>query len=239
MTTPLIDPPSDSRTAQTRESILNASEQLFIEQGHDATSLRQITRAAHVNLAAVNYHFGSKEALVQAVLKRRLGALNELRMSALDALETASGGAPLKPSQILDAFFGTLLRMAARQDGEGAGMLILLERTMTDPAGFIHTLFAQEYGPVLERFRQALFRALPDVPQDEIIWRFQFMLGATSFAIVGPRALRRAVGWQPVAEGADDIALLLPRLMSFLIGGLRAPLPDRPIPISEITTETP
>ena len=220
-------PGLDARSEATRDAILRASESLFIQQGHDATSLRQITALANVNLAAVNYHFGSKEALVQAVLKRRLAVLNEERLAALDALEAAAGKDAVKPSLIVDAFFGTLMRHAARPN-TGAAVLTLLERTMTDPATFVRSLFAEEYAPVLERFRQALFKALPNVPQDEIVWRFQFMLGATSYAIVGPQALRQVTGWDVDAPNADDVTKLLPRLMNFLLGGLRAPIPDFP-----------
>lgn len=194
----------------TRDALVNAAERLFIEKGHHATSLRDITREAGANLAAVNYHFGSKEALIQAVLKRRLSAINEARLQALDVLERQANGTPLKPSQILDAFFGTMLRVAGEEQESQAGVLMLLERTMTDPAAFIHTLFAHEYVPVINRFREALFTALPDVPRDEIIWRFQFMLGATSYAIVGPETLRSAAGWRETGDAGDDAALLLP-----------------------------
>ena len=218
---------SNCRAAATSDALINAAEKLFIEKGHHATSLRDITREASANLAAVNYHFGSKESLIQAVLKRRLSAINDERMLALDRLEQQNPGKPLKPSQILDAFFGTLLRMAPDENSQESGVLMLLERTMTDPAAFIHTLFAHEYAPVMNRFREALFAALPGVPQDEIIWRFQFMLGATSYAIVGPKALRRATGWRDSGSDKEDAELLLPRLMSFLLGGLRAPLPER------------
>ncbi len=218
-----INVPSSTNTC---EALINAAEKLFIEKGHHSVSLRDITREAKANLAAVNYHFGSKEGLVQAVLKRRLLAINQERMNALDRLEEQAQGKPLKPSHILDAFFGTLLRMAADEAGEGAGVLMLLERTMSDPAAFIHTLFDHEYVPVLNRFREALCAALPGVPQDEIIWRFQFMLGATSYAIVGPQALRQVAGWCQGDDEKADAALLLPRLMTFLQGGLRAPLPE-------------
>ena len=89
------------RTPNTRESILDTAEALFAQQGHDGTSMRQITGAAGVNLASVNYHFGSKESLVQAVLKRRLEVLNRERLRLLDELESQSGGKPLKPSLIV------------------------------------------------------------------------------------------------------------------------------------------
>ena len=227
--------PAEGRASATREAILGACERLFMQHGHEATSLRQIAREAGVNLAAAHYHFGSKEALIQAVLKRRLAALNDRRIAALDSLEREARGAPLKPSHIVDAFFGTLLRMADGPQGpEGRNVLALLERTMTDPASFVHAFISREYMPVIDWFRDALFRALPDVPREEIVWRFQFMLGATSYAIVGPHALYRAAGLgqhdTPPQRTEDDTRLLLPRLMSFLMGGLRAPLPEHSPP---------
>ena len=207
------------RSSSTRESILDTAEALFAQQGHDGTSMRQITGAAGVNLASVNYHFGSKESLVQAVLKRRLAVLNNERMRLLDELEAQAEGKPLKPSQIVDAFFGTLLRLAADPEQAGSTFLPLLERTMTDPTDFIRALFAEEYADVLDRYRNALFAALPDVPRAEIMWRFQFMLGATSYAIIGTDLLRSVTGWViDEAEQPNNPELLLPRLMSFLLG---------------------
>ncbi len=227
------------RGSDTRQRILDAAERLFMAQGYDAASMRQITTEADANLAAVNYHFGSKEALVQQVFKRRLDWLNGERLRVLDALEAKAAGKPLKPSQILDAFFGTLLRMAANKELGGQTFLRLLGRTMTGPSGFIGALFAEEYGDVLDRYKAALFLALPGVPREEIVWRFHFMLGATSYAIAGTDALRLVTDWQ--LHDADDAAnageRLLPRLMSFLLGGLRAPLP--PFALSPTAEKTP
>src|SRR3546814_10994466 len=107
--------------------------------------MRQITRAAGVDLAAVNYHFGSQEALVQAVLKRRLAILNQERLRLLDQLEAEAGGEPLKPSQIVDAFFGTLLRLAASPAPSATNFLPLLARTQTHPTSFPPPPVAQEY----------------------------------------------------------------------------------------------
>lgn len=217
---------ADSSAPSTRNLILDTAERLFVQQGFNGTSMRQITSEADVNLAAVNYHFGSKESLVQAVLKRRLAVLNQERLRQLDELETCAQGNPLKPSQIVDAFFGTLLRLAASPDHAGKNFLPLLERTMIDPTDFIRTLVASEYASVMERYQAALFKALPDVPRTEIIWRFQFMLGATSYAIIGTEVLRTVIGWATEdSDSAQDPDRLLQRLMSFLLGGLRAPLP--------------
>lgn len=209
--------------ADTRLRIIVAAEALFIEQGLGVTTLRQITARAGVNLAAVNYHFGSKHALIEEMFHRRLGWLNEQRLLELDRLEAKAGSAPLRPSQILEAFFGVALRMAFDKEGGGDRFMRLLGRTYTEPSEFIRVFLAEEYSAAIPRFKAALFKSLPDVPKAEILWRFHFMLGALSYAISGADALQILGG----VDDSDNEALYA-RLLSFLIGGLRAPLPEWP-----------
>ena len=218
---------AEIRTADTRERILDAGERLFMAHGYEGTSMRLITSEASVNLAAVNYHFGSKESLIQEVFRRRLDWLNDERLRVLIEMEEAAAGKPLKPSQIVDGFFGTLLRMADDNERGGMTFLRLLGRTLTEPSEFIRTFLAHEYATVMERYKEAFFKALPDVPKAEIVWRFHFMLGATSYAIAGTDALRLVTDWQvEEADAVDRVDRLVPRLMSFLMSGLRAPLPQ-------------
>jgi len=205
----------------TRARILAAAEQLFTEHGFEATSLRLITGAAKGKLAAVNYHFGSKEALIQEVFKSRLTRLNEARLTELDRLEAAAKGAPLKPRQIVEAFFGVALKMAADTEGGGRTFMRLLGRTYTEPAAFIRNFLGEEHEAVISRFKKALFASLPDVAHAEILWRFHFMLGAMAYAISGADALHIV---DTVDLPESDAEALTARLMSFLIGGLRAPL---------------
>lgn len=225
---------AEVRTVDTRERILDAAERLFMAHGYEGTSMRQITGEAAVNLAAVNYHFGSKESLMQEVFRRRLDWLNDERMRVLNEMEHVAGDKPLKPSQIVDGFFGTLLRMATDDQRGGMTFLRLLGRTLTDPSEFIRTFLAHEYANVMDSYKEALFKALPDVPKTEIVWRFHFMLGATSYAIAGTDALRLVTDWQ-IEDGStmDRLDHLVPRLMSFLLGGLRAALPQFPDVMSE------
>ncbi|MBR0567929.1 TetR family transcriptional regulator [Azoarcus sp. L1K30] len=214
---------SDSRstTPDTRDRILDAAEALFVEHGLEATSMRMITGRAAANLAAVNYHFGSKDALIQAVFRRRLTELNRQRLAALDRIEAEASGAQIKPSQIVEAFFGTALALAADTEHGGSTFMRLLGRTYTEPNGFVRQFLAEEYAEVLERFLAALYGSLPGVPREEILWRFHFMMGAMSYAIAGTDALQLFAG---TFDDADP-QRLMPRLMSFLLGGLRAPLP--------------
>ena len=216
--------PGNKIGPETRSRILDAAEALFVEHGLDATSMRMITARAEVNLAAVNYHFGSKDKLIHEVFRRRLAELNRMRLAALDEMEARARAEerPLKPSQVLEAFFRPALEMATDTRHGGHTFMRLLGRTYTEPNSFVRRFLAEEYAETLDRFLAALYGALPGVSRTEILWRFHFMMGATSYAIAGTDALRLFTG-----EFDDDAPeRLMPRLMSFLLGGLRAPLPE-------------
>jgi len=218
--------------SDTRERILDVAEHQFMANGYEGTSMRMITSAAAVNLAAVNYHFGSKEGLLREVFRRRLSWLNKERLSILDALEKRANGESLKPSQVLEAYFGTLLRIGEDEALGGVTFLRLLGRTLTNPSEFIGAFFASEYAEVIERYKLALIRSLPDTPRAEIIWRLHFMLGAMSYAIAGTDLLQVITGFEPgddagqETDSRTEARRLSGRLMPFLLGGLRAPLPD-------------
>ena len=89
--------------SDTKERILDAAEELFAESSYDSTSLRGVTRAADVNLAAVHYHFGSKQALYEAVVTRRVSDVNRDRLERLAALERAAGGGSIPIEALVEA----------------------------------------------------------------------------------------------------------------------------------------
>jgi len=131
-------------------------------------------------------------------------------------------GVRIKPSQVLEAFFEPSLQMATDETHGGRIFMQLLGRTYSEPNAFVRKFLAAEYADTLERFLDALYASLPGVPREEILWRFHFMMGATSYAIAGTDALQLFAG----KFDDEDPARLIPRLMSFLLGGLRAPLPE-------------
>src|ERR1022692_4678526 len=93
----------------TKDRILDAAERLLSKNGFDATSLRAITAEADVNLAAVNYHFHSKDALMKALIARRLGPVNQKRLAMLDAVESAAGNGPLPVGAVIAAFISPVI----------------------------------------------------------------------------------------------------------------------------------
>src|SRR5262245_64123957 len=127
-----VKPPHETRTR-----ILDAAEELFMQHGFEGTSMRQLTAKAEVNLAAVNYHFGSKDALIEAVFRRRLDPMNAARIAALDEIEAAASPTT---EAIIRAFVGPSLRMMEDAKGGGRNFIRLLGRTYTEPAKGIRQL---------------------------------------------------------------------------------------------------
>ena len=212
------------RPTVTKEKILDAAEALFMEHGFEATSLRTITAAAAVNLAAVNYHFGSKEELFQAVLTRRLDPMNQERVALLTRLEREAAPAPLPCDRILSAMFIPALKLARDPERGGKNFLRLLGRAYADPAPFIRRFLAEQYAVMIARFKAAFARALPELPRKELSWRLHFIMGALSYTLAGTDALRLIAELTPAETGNDE--LLLRRLAPFLLAGLQSPVPD-------------
>ena len=212
------------QTADTKERILSAAESLFMERGYAATSLRLITAKAKVNLAAVNYHFGSKDALIREVLERRLGPLNSARIAHLDDLESGAHGRPLTTEQIMEAIVTPALPLSKDPPGESAVFLRLLGRAFSEPAQSMRAILPAQYRQLVLRFKEALVRALPDIPDQELTWRMHFMFGALSHTMADNDALKLIAACE--LEGVDDPQAIIRRLVPFLAAGLQAPLPQ-------------
>jgi len=201
---------------ETRTRILDAAEELFMLHGFEGTSMRLLTAKAGVNLAAVNYHFGSKDALIEALFRRRLDPMNAERVAALERLEEFSA------ENIIRAFVRPSLRLIEDAQGGGRNFIRLLGRTYTEPAKPVRVLIGQMYAPTMERFKAALERALPQMPRDELVWRMHFMFGTLAYTLAATDTVQLIAGCKP--EDRHDARLLEERLTAFLAAGLHAPL---------------
>lgn len=206
---------------ETQIRILDAAEELFMQHGFEGTSMRLLTAKAGVNLAAVNYHFGSKDALIEAVFRRRLDPMNTARIAEIDRMEKEAGGQPLTPEAIIRAFVGASLRMIEDSKTGGRNFIRLLGRTYTDPSKAIRALIGGLYAPAMERFKAAFERALPQMPRDELVWRMHFMFGTLAYTLAATDTVQLIAGCKP--EDRYDARLLEERLTSFLVAGLLAP----------------
>jgi AcrR family transcriptional regulator len=214
-------PVQEAVPADTKTRILDVAESLFMEHGFEATSLRQLTTAAGVNLAAVNYHFGTKEELFQAVLTRRLDPMNQQRIGLLDELEREAAGKPIACERILSAMLIPALRLSRDEEHSGKNFLRLIGRAYADPAPFIRHFLSDQYAEMISRFKEAFLLTLPHLTRQELTWRLHFVMGALSYSLAGTDVLKLLAQAMPGELNDDEV--LLERLAPFLVAGLKAP----------------
>jgi AcrR family transcriptional regulator len=207
--------------APTKDRILDAAERLFAANGFAATSLRNITSEAGANLAAVNYHFGSKEALLVAVIERRIGPINELRLQMLDAAEAEAVDGPLELETVLRALLMPLLdngRLLVRGYGP---FLQLAGRMHFESDENVRRIFMNIFQEVRKRFLAAFERALPELPAGEIFLRVHFLVGAMAHTLIWHHSL---VKEEALPHLDLDMKSTIDKLISFAMAGMKAPL---------------
>lgn len=223
-----------TNVGNTRARLLEAAESLFIERGYEAMSLRQITSRADANLAAVNYHFGSKEFLMQELLSKRLDRLNQERLQLLSVCEQQQGSGVLDASAVLSVLFVPALRLS-RDAAGGPAFMRLLGRVYSDPSPFIRDYLQEHYRPIFGRFFEAFSRALPELPRNELGMRLHFSLKSLSGVLAG-ESMDDLIISLSMGETISD-TVLLARLISLVSPMLTTPLgsPEQIQIIDEVT----
>jgi len=171
-------------TDTTRQRILDTAERLFADEGFHATTLRRITREAGVNLAAVNYHHGSKDALILAVFQRRLDELNSDRLARLEAV--LSQRDPPWLEDVLEAFIYPALLLGTQSSGDGGRFMRLLMRAWAENATQLHGKIARQYSHVMRAFADAVSKALGTSP-DNLRQQLDFLIGALTYTMAETR----------------------------------------------------
>ncbi|MEO6799375.1 MAG: TetR/AcrR family transcriptional regulator [Rhodanobacter sp.] len=201
-------------TLSTRDRILGAAEALFAQRGFDGASLRQLTAAAGVNLAAVNYHFGSKEKLVEEVFRRRLDALNADRLAALGRLGDKH---PPTLEEVLAAYIRPALELS--HEGNGALFMRVLARAFAEHDGTLRQFLSDNYGHVMRQFTAEFARLLPHLSKPELYWRIDLVTGALTHAMSGFGMIQRQ---EDVSEQAHR-EQTVQHLIRFAAAGLSHP----------------
>jgi AcrR family transcriptional regulator len=194
---------------ETKQKILDAAEGLFGEYGYSATSLRHIISEAGVNLAAIHYHFGSKQDLLDQVILRKAGPLNERRLQLLDQFEAAAAPKSASVEKVLEAFIAPVILIEKSPE-----FVKLMGRVHAE--GLMPEIAQRNFQPMIDRFLSALRRALPDIQDKELVWKAHFTLGAMAHTLTA----RPDLGLEAACEPPSTIAR---RLVAFVSGGFRAP----------------
>ncbi|GAA6145616.1 MAG: TetR family transcriptional regulator [Thalassolituus sp.] len=207
---------------ETARSILDAAEELFSERGFAETSLRNITTKADVNLAAVNYHFGSKKALIQAVFARFLTPFVAELDTALNDWTKNKDADPTDLMALLRLLSDTALRSGAERPERLRIFMRLLGLAYSQGQGHLRRFIRVEYGQVFRRYSELLSEATPELSHEDRFWRFHFMLGATMFTLNGVDSLS-AMAEHDLGK-ATTTPDVIEQLLPFLASGLQSPV---------------
>lgn len=212
----------------TRVALLEAAVRLFSEKGVEGTSVREISKAAGANLAAINYHFGSKERLAVEVFTRRLEPVNRERIARLDALEAPGQPAPTL-AQIVEAIIRPGIEGEHASIEDANTLMRLISRSSQEPNRELKKFAEQQFAEMGRRFDAAVLRAVPGLTPEELFWRMNFLIGALHHAqevwlrydhdplVCPPR---------PAAQRPDRECFIR-SLCAFVAAGFAAPLPPR------------
>src|SRR5690606_34559660 len=198
----------------TKERILAAAEELFAQHGFAGTSLRQVTSQAAVNIAAVNYHFGSKENLINEVFRRRMDVMTADR---LQQLEAALRDHPGQLEPILAAFIDPALALAQDRNG-GADFVRLIARAYAEQNESLSRFLSDHFGHVLREFGKALSGLLPGLDKETLYWRLDFLAGALTYAMSDFGLIKRPAS----ASEAAHRSRAARELIRFAAAGLQA-----------------
>lgn len=202
----------------TKERLLDSAERLFAEKGFGSTSLRDITALAEANLASVNYHFGNKESLLEAIFERRLQPLNRERLAMLDAYETAAEGHPVAIADILWAFLAPPFRRMHEWGARGCHFMQLVGRVYSAPIQPSGEIFVRQFETSKIRFQAAFHKALPELSPDEVTRRMHHVIAAMGHTMAWGPAFPCL---QPTEAPETDV--VLHSILRFAEAGLRAP----------------
>lgn len=202
----------------TVDRILDAAEKLFAEHGFAETSLRSITSKAGVNLAAVNYHFGSKKALIQAVFSRFLDPFVSNLSQALVKYQDSENTIDLE--EVLHLLVDQIMAVKPRSSEDLSVCMRLIGLAYTQGQGHLKKYLREVYGDVFQTYLQLLVKACPNLPVGDLFWRVYFILGSAVFTLSGANALKA------IAESDYgvhyELEEIMRKMVPFMAAGLRA-----------------
>ncbi len=210
----------DLNQPQTKSKLklLEAAERLIAERGFEGVSVRDVTQAAKANVAAVNYHFGSREGMMGLVMTRVLGPIQQERSARLEVLEKKWGSKAMPLEELVDAMLRPLMVLAKRSEWTDERQGALVGRVLSLPVEQLPEALEESLKEFTGRVLKAMAKCIPHLDKEDLAWRLHFVMGAVVQVLVAPGSLQRLTQGVSGAPGSE---LLLARLMHFAVAGLR------------------
>lgn len=205
--------------AGTRERIIEAAEALFAERGFETVSLRDITGAAGANVAAVNYHFGSKEKLIDAVVERHVTPINKERLRLLDEAEARHGEGAVPVEETLEAFLSPLFAHIGSGRMSERLFCKLMGRVMGERGYCVPESVEPLFRAMAARFTAALRKAVPSLTEELALWRMHYSFGVTANTLTHGETLKKLSGGR---SGEPTMDQQFARIVEFCASGICA-----------------
>jgi len=214
--------PPRGEAQETQKLLLDAAETIVADHGFNGASLRDIADRAGVNVALVKYHFGSKDGLVEAMMLRRIGPLDERRLALLDAVEAATPTGPLRLEEVLEALIRPAVEEGLAGTKEAKQFMRLIGRVFAEPP-VVMKLMGRHIAPVMNRFDAAFERALPGFKPQDQAWRKVACMGVVQHSLLMFSMIHEApFPIQFLVGGAPKPETVIRRLIAFCAAGMRA-----------------
>jgi len=208
------------RQSVTAKKILLSAEVLFAEQGFAETTMREITSAANVNLAAVNYHFGSKKGLIAAVAEKYIAPLMADLQRLLSERQADEKSGTITSEELLEMLMRTLLQLGKARQYALPVFMRLLELIYMKNQEELRDAMVTRYRGSFAVFIELLRKDSAVMGDDEFFWRLHFLMGSVIFTLSNFQTLV-AIEMREFERSAE-IELTLHRMIPVLVAGLQA-----------------
>lgn len=197
---------------------MRAAEKIFARGGYRAMALREVTKEARVNLAAVNYHFGSKSGLMRAIVRHRFEPINRERLRLLDASIEQHHPAPVPLEDIFDALFRPLFIGVGDAPVKDSTLTRMIGRALTEPADFIRNLHKEFFAELSMRFIAEIHRSCPELSQEDLQYRFFLSVSTMLGTVIEQVRLKVISGGKLDGSNLDRI---LSELNAYVVAGFK------------------
>lgn len=202
----------------SKRKLLDVAEQLFAEKGFEAVSVRDITQLAKANVASVNYHFGSREALLGMVMARYMVPVNEERLARLEGVEKRWVGKVPPLEELIEAMVQPLVSQVKKSDLSERLFYKLMGRIFAQQADGLPPGIEEQLAKVVDRFTRAFAKALPSVSAEDLTWRIHFVAGGMIHMLSNQDVVQRLSSG---AAGTPSMDATVSRFIRFAAAGLR------------------
>ncbi len=212
--------------SESKRRLLEVAEQLFAEHGFQTVSIRDVTQLAKANVAAINYHFGSRNGLIALVVTLTITPVNEERIVRLDTLEKKWSGKAVPLEEVIEAFVRPLLSSARKTGLSEPLFRRLLGWIFSMPLETLPQAMEDQIRNASDRFSRAIAKSLPSVSAEDLAWRIHFVTGAMIHMLLHQEMLHQLSNG---ASGNPTMDALLGRFIRFAAAGLRDGAEPEPI----------